>query len=175
MRGGRKKSGKKIGGASSYSDKSGINRGDRQWKTGSGDGAGRPVVRPPNSPPYPSRPLVGRQCGVTKTRWMTDNGETDPSSGRRIFSQLDELRTEVQRRDQELLGMSAKMKTLEEQHQDYQRHIAVLKESLCAKEEHYNMLQADVRFIYFDFYVFFFFKYIYGRVYLSLAYWGVMC
>lgn len=36
------------------------------------------------------------------------------------------------------------MKTLEEQHQDYQRHIAVLKESLCAKEEHYNMLQADV-------------------------------
>lgn len=41
--------------------------------------------------------------------------------------------------------MSAKMKTLEEQHQDYQRHIAVLKESLCAKEEHYNMLQADVR------------------------------
>jgi hypothetical protein len=40
--------------------------------------------------------------------------------------------------------MSAKMKTLEEQHQDYQRHIAVLKESLCAKEEHYNMLQADV-------------------------------
>ena len=64
--------------------------------------------------------------------------------GRRLFSQLDELRTEVQRRDQELLGMSAKMKTLEEQHQDYQRHIAVLKESLCAKEEHYNMLQADV-------------------------------
>lgn len=40
--------------------------------------------------------------------------------------------------------MGAKMKTLEEQHQDYQRHIAVLKESLCAKEEHYNMLQADV-------------------------------
>lgn len=28
--------------------------------------------------------------------------------------------------------------------QDYQRHISVLKESLCAKEEHYNMLQADV-------------------------------
>lgn len=66
-------------------------------------------------------------------------------SGRRMFSQLDELRTEVQRRDQEILGMAAKMKTLEEQHQDYQRHIAVLKESLCAKEEHYNMLQADVR------------------------------
>ncbi|PBC34153.1 ELKS/RAB6-interacting/CAST family member [Apis cerana cerana] len=51
---------------------------------------------------------------------------------------------EVQRRDQELLAMSAKMKTLEEQHQDYQRHITVLKESLAAKEEHYNMLQADV-------------------------------
>lgn len=40
--------------------------------------------------------------------------------------------------------MGAKMRTLEEQHQDYQRHIAVLKESLTAKEEHYNMLQTDV-------------------------------
>lgn len=40
--------------------------------------------------------------------------------------------------------MSAKMKTLEEQHTDYQRHIGVLKESLSAKEEHYTMLQADV-------------------------------
>ncbi|ERL92702.1 hypothetical protein D910_10013 [Dendroctonus ponderosae] len=58
--------------------------------------------------------------------------------------QLDEFRVEIQRRDQEILAMGAKMKTLEEQHQDYQRHIAVLKESLCAKEEHYNMLQADV-------------------------------
>lgn len=61
-----------------------------------------------------------------------------------LCSQLDEFRMEIQRRDQEILAMSAKMKTLEEQHQDYQRHIAVLKESLCAKEEHYNMLQADV-------------------------------
>lgn len=61
--------------------------------------------------------------------------------------QLDEFRVEIQRRDQEILAMSAKMKTLEEQHQDYQRHIAVLKESLCAKEEHYNMLQADVSYI----------------------------
>ena len=57
---------------------------------------------------------------------------------------------EIGKRDQELLAMGAKMKTLEEQHQDYQRHIAVLKESLCAKEEHYNMLQTDVRmFLYF--------------------------
>jgi hypothetical protein len=45
-----------------------------------------------------------------------------------------------------MLAVSAKMKTLEEQHTDYQRHIAVLKESLAAKEEHYNMLQADVSF-----------------------------
>ena len=36
------------------------------------------------------------------------------------------------------------VQTLEEQHQDYQKHIAVLKESLCAKEEHYTMLQTDV-------------------------------
>merc|ERR1739842_180125 len=57
--------------------------------------------------------------------------------------QLEEGRLEIQKRDQEILGLSAKMKTLEEQHTDYQRHIMVLKESLCAKEEHYNMLQAD--------------------------------
>ena len=51
---------------------------------------------------------------------------------------------EISRREQEILQMSTKMKTLEEQHQDYQKHIAVLKESLCAKEEHYTMLQTDV-------------------------------
>lgn len=67
-------------------------------------------------------------------------------------AQLDEFRAEIQRRDQEILAMSAKMKTLEEQHQDYQRHISVLKESLCAKEEHYNMLQADVSAEYCDLY-----------------------
>ena len=58
---------------------------------------------------------------------------------------MEESRLEIQKRDQEILALSAKMKTLEEQHQDYQRHIMVLKESLCAKEEHYTMLQADVR------------------------------
>jgi hypothetical protein len=41
--------------------------------------------------------------------------------------------------------MAAKMKTFDEQSGDYQRHISVLKESLCAKEEHYNMLHSDVR------------------------------
>lgn len=52
-----------------------------------------------------------------------------------------------------MLAMNAKMKTLEEQHQDYQRHIAVLKESLCAKEEHYSMLQADVSNHFFKNYI----------------------
>ena len=51
---------------------------------------------------------------------------------------------EIQRKEQDLVQMQAKMKTVEEQHADYQRHIAVLKESLIAKEEHYNMLQLDV-------------------------------
>lgn len=59
--------------------------------------------------------------------------------------QVEELRLELNKKEQEVLALGAKMKTLEEQHQDYQRHIAVLKESLCAKEEHHNMLQADVR------------------------------
>ena len=52
---------------------------------------------------------------------------------------------ELQRKEQEMMQMNAKMKTVEEQHADYQKHIAVLKESLIAKEEHYNMLQLDVR------------------------------
>ena len=51
---------------------------------------------------------------------------------------------ELQRKEQEMMQMQAKMKTVEEQHADYQKHIAVLKESLIAKEEHYNMLQLDV-------------------------------
>ena len=55
------------------------------------------------------------------------------------------MRLDMQRKEQELLQMHAKMKTVEEQHADYQKHIAVLKESLIAKEEHYNMLQMDVR------------------------------
>ena len=54
------------------------------------------------------------------------------------------MRLEVQRKEQDLMQMQAKMKTVEEQHADYQKHIAVLKESLIAKEEHYNMLQMDV-------------------------------
>lgn len=61
-----------------------------------------------------------------------------------LTSQLDEFRMEVQRRDQEIVAMTAKIKTLEEQHADYQRHIAVLKEAIVAKEEHCNLLQADV-------------------------------
>ena len=61
-----------------------------------------------------------------------------------ILLQIEDLRLEISRREQEILQMATKMKTLEEQHQDYQKHIAVLKESLCAKEEHYTMLQTDV-------------------------------
>ena len=60
------------------------------------------------------------------------------------YFQIEDLRLEISRREQEILQMATKMKTLEEQHQDYQKHIAVLKESLCAKEEHYTMLQTDV-------------------------------
>lgn len=61
-----------------------------------------------------------------------------------LYLQIEDLRLEISRREQEILQMATKMKTLEEQHQDYQKHIAVLKESLCAKEEHYTMLQTDV-------------------------------
>lgn len=57
---------------------------------------------------------------------------------------MEELKLELNKKEQEVMAVRAKLKTLEEQHQDYQRHIAVLKESLVAKEEHYNMLQADV-------------------------------
>ena len=61
-----------------------------------------------------------------------------------LFLQIEDMRLEVQRKEQDLMQLQAKMKTVEEQHADYQKHIAVLKESLIAKEEHYNMLQMDV-------------------------------
>lgn len=57
---------------------------------------------------------------------------------------MEELRAELTRRDQEMLTMGAKMKALEDQQRDSQRHIRVLKDSLIAKEEHYNLLLADV-------------------------------
>lgn len=57
---------------------------------------------------------------------------------------MEELRGELSRRDQEMLTMGAKMKALEDQQRDSQRHIRVLKDSLVAKEEHYNLLLADV-------------------------------
>lgn len=57
---------------------------------------------------------------------------------------MEELRSELSRRDQEMLTMGAKMKALEDQQRDSQRHIRVLKDSLVAKEEHYNLLLADV-------------------------------
>lgn len=60
------------------------------------------------------------------------------------MNQNQELKFELAKRDQEILAIGAKMKTLEEQHEDYQRHIAVLKESLMAKDEHYGILQGDV-------------------------------
>lgn len=40
-----------------------------------------------------------------------------PIQNQIIIIQLDEFRLEIQRRDQEILAMAAKMKTLEEQHQ----------------------------------------------------------
>ena len=64
-----------------------------------------------------------------------------------VCFQIEDLRLEIQRKEQDLVQMQAKMKTVEEQHADYQRHIAVLKESLIAKEEHYNMLQIDVSLV----------------------------
>merc|ERR1712079_350407 len=48
--------------------------------------------------------------------------------------QIEDLRLEISRREQEILQMATKMKTLEEQHQDYQKHIAVLKESCAPKK-----------------------------------------
>lgn len=57
---------------------------------------------------------------------------------------MEELRAELVRRDQELLTATAKLKALEDQNRDSQRHVRVLKDSLDAKEEHYNMLLADV-------------------------------
>lgn len=58
--------------------------------------------------------------------------------------QMEELRNELARREQEMLTMGAKMKALEDQQRDSQRHIRVLKDSLVAKEEQYNLLLPDV-------------------------------
>lgn len=57
---------------------------------------------------------------------------------------MDEIRAELVRRDQELVTAGAKLKAMDEQQRDSQRHIRLLKDSLAAKDEHYNLLLADV-------------------------------
>lgn len=47
-----------------------------------------------------------------------------------IFLKLDEFRLEIQRRDQEIMSMAAKMKTLEEQHQ-----VSVRNDRKCSRAE----------------------------------------
>lgn len=57
---------------------------------------------------------------------------------------MEELRCELSKREQELLTMGAKMKAFEDQQQNSERHIRLLKQSLVDKEEHYNLLLVDV-------------------------------
>jgi hypothetical protein len=59
--------------------------------------------------------------------------------------QVDDIRTEVTKRDQEILGLSAKLKAVEDQNHDFQHHINLLKEGLMRKEEHQGMVQNEVR------------------------------
>lgn len=57
---------------------------------------------------------------------------------------MEELRNELAKRDQELQTMNAKMKAFEDKQHNSESHIRVLKDSLRAKEEHYNMLLAEM-------------------------------
>ena len=63
---------------------------------------------------------------------------------------LDDFRVEIQRRDQEIMSMAAKMKTLEEQHQVGVCELFDSNGSFSHKTFHYNFHQLLVYLLFWD-------------------------
>ena len=61
-------------------------------------------------------------------------------------SQIDLMKSEIQRKDTEMLTLQTKLDTLNNQLSDSRQHIDVLKESLNAKDQRAAILQTEVGF-----------------------------
>uniref|UniRef100_A0A8C9VB39 ELKS/RAB6-interacting/CAST family member 2 n=1 Tax=Scleropages formosus TaxID=113540 RepID=A0A8C9VB39_SCLFO len=61
-----------------------------------------------------------------------------------LFSQIDQLKQELSKKESELLALQTKLETLNNQNSDCKQHIEVLKESLTAKEQRAAILQTEV-------------------------------
>ena len=59
-------------------------------------------------------------------------------------SQIDLMKSEIQRKDTEMLTLQTKLDTLNNQLSDSRQHIDVLKESLNAKDQRAAILQTEV-------------------------------
>lgn len=60
-----------------------------------------------------------------------------------FFSQIDQLKQELSKKESELLALQTKLETLTNQNSDCKQHIEVLKESLTAKEQRSAILQTE--------------------------------
>lgn len=58
---------------------------------------------------------------------------------------MEQAQADVGSKNKEVQALHTKLNAMAQQYQDQQAHISLLKESLKAKEQHINMLQADVR------------------------------
>ncbi|XP_078678451.1 ELKS/Rab6-interacting/CAST family member 1-like isoform X2 [Branchiostoma floridae x Branchiostoma belcheri] len=61
-----------------------------------------------------------------------------------VLNKIDQLKSELNKKETEMLTMQTKVDTMHNQLKDQQQHIDVLKESLAAKEEHSKILSADI-------------------------------
>ncbi|XP_066284569.1 ELKS/Rab6-interacting/CAST family member 1-like isoform X3 [Branchiostoma lanceolatum] len=61
-----------------------------------------------------------------------------------VLEKIDQLKSELNKKETEMLTMQTKVDTMHNQLKDQQQHIDVLKESLAAKEEHSKILSADI-------------------------------
>lgn len=62
--------------------------------------------------------------------------------------QLENVKADVQRKETDYCALKTQMETLEKQGIDQQRHIAVLKEQIAAKEQQMALVQAEVSLHY---------------------------
>ncbi|XP_066284574.1 ELKS/Rab6-interacting/CAST family member 1-like isoform X8 [Branchiostoma lanceolatum] len=70
--------------------------------------------------------------------------EVYKSHSKFMKNKIDQLKSELNKKETEMLTMQTKVDTMHNQLKDQQQHIDVLKESLAAKEEHSKILSADI-------------------------------
>lgn len=61
-----------------------------------------------------------------------------------FFFQIENLKTDLSTRDNEIIGLKMKVDTLTNQESEHQHYINVLKDQIKSKEQQLSMFNADV-------------------------------